>query len=103
MTLRVTRAPYAIDSDSLMILGIDRLKELAERKRKLEVEEERIKKVLAQTMRDNEAKEMTIAGLPVARLVEYDRRTVKVDELLAQFPMAVTLVTTTPVVQVRLP
>jgi hypothetical protein len=103
MTTRIIRAPHAIDSDDLMRLAVERAKELGEQIRELKAQQDRAKLLLAQTMRANNAQELTIGGMPVARLTEYTQQTVKVSDLLARFPQAVTLVKQTPVVRVELP
>jgi hypothetical protein len=103
VTTRIVRAPHAIDNDSLMRMAITRAKELAEQRRELKAEEDRMRLLLAQHMRDNDAQELTVGGVPVARLTEYEQSTVKVSELLARFPMAITIVNRTPVVRVDLP
>jgi adenylate kinase family enzyme len=103
MTTRIARAPHAIDTDDLLRMAVDRARELGKQIRKLEAQQTRVKLVLARTMQENDAKELTLGGVPVVRFTEYTQQTVKVSDLLAQFPQAVGLVSRTPVVRVELP
>lgn len=103
MTSRIARAPHPIDSDEPLILVIKRARELSEQIRELKAQQNDAKLLLAQTMRDNDAQELTLGGVPVARLTTFDRQTIKVSELLARFPYAAILVRSTPVVRVELP
>jgi hypothetical protein len=104
MTTKTARTQHAIDGDALMKLGVEHARKLAAARRDLETQEQRVKRVLVQTMRENGATELTLDGEVVVRLVEYMREGVKVAELREAFPAAAAaLVSSTPVVRVDLP
>jgi uncharacterized small protein (DUF1192 family) len=103
MTTRIIRAPHAIDEDSRTLLDVMRARDLRDRIAKDKAELDRLKESLAATLREQEAQELTVGGVPVVRVSEFDRQTVKVSELLARFPAAAVLVNSTPVIRVELP
>lgn len=99
-----THVQHAIDTDALIKLGVTHARELVSRRRELEKQEERVKRVLKQAMQEAGATELTLDGEVVVRLTEYTREGVSVTELREAFPhIAATLVTSTPVSRVELP
>lgn len=104
MTTSTQRAQRAIDGDALLTLAVNRARQLAEKRRQIKIEEDRVKRVLAQSMREAGVTELTIDGGVVVRLTDYFRETVPVSLLRERFPhVAAALVTTTPVSRVELP
>ena len=103
MTTRIVRAPHEIEGDALMEMAVRMTREARERRVKAKAEEDALKVILAQLMKDNDATELTLGGVPVARITTFNRDTVKLTELLAEFPQAAHLVNSTPVVRVELP
>jgi hypothetical protein len=104
MTTRITRAPHAADNSPIVRLAVARYKELRDAKRALQTEMNALAEKLAAEMDEHDAKELTVGGVPIARLVEYDMETIDVAALRAKHPkIAARFTRATPIRKVDIP
>lgn len=104
MTTRIVRAPHAADNSPIVRLAVARYKELREAKRAIQAEQDALAEKLAAEMDEHSAKELTVGGIPIARLVEYDMETIDVVALRAKHPkIAARFTRATPVKKVDIP
>jgi hypothetical protein len=101
---QIVRAPHAVDTDSLARMAVTRYKELRDQIKELDAERKRVAGVLGGIMREADAAELTVGGLPIARLTEFDREDVSAKALrIADPELAERLITVTPIVRVDVP
>jgi hypothetical protein len=104
MTTAVTTPTQAIDGDQLMRLASERAHDLRDRMARDEKELKRIKRVLAQHMKEHDVVALSVNDEVVVRLSEFERETVPVDVLREKYPaLAAQLTVVTPVMAVLLP
>jgi hypothetical protein len=104
VTTRIVRAPFAADDKPVVRLAVARYKELRETKRAIQAEQDALAEMLAAEMDERGAKELTVGGIPIARLTEYDMETVDVVALRAKHPkIAARFTRSTPVKRVEVP
>lgn len=104
MTTRIVRAPHAADNSPIVRLAVARYKELREARAKIKTEMDQLAEKLAAEMDEHSAKELTVGGIPIARLVEYDLDYIDAAALRAKHPkIAARFTKQTPVKKVDVP
>jgi len=101
---RISRRPHSVDGNIEVENAIKRYKELRAWKQQADEECKQLKEKLSVQMLEHGATELTIGGVPVARLTEYDMQTVSAKELIVKHPrIAKALVKLTHIVRVDVP
>jgi hypothetical protein len=101
---RIIRNPYAADANPLVRLAVIRYRELRTSKQAAELEMEQIKEKLGAILDEHGARELTLGGVPVVRLVEYEMESVDAKALRERHPRIAKLFTRlTPVRKIEVP